>query len=373
MRYRGRRAEEEDEEEFAEDEDLDEEDEDSDDSDDDSDPDDEEEEAFDEDEDPEEEAEGDDEDDDEDDQEPEEEEESAKARRGPSWAWDFVHPLKSGKSRRGSRVLIQQRSVEEDDEHIEGTTLFVASTDDEDRAMDVVKQDWSLRDFRNNPVILDNHTYMRVVGKGIDTKVPRKGKDAGRLMIRVGWDLENPDPSLRAVGHQHLNGFRSAGSVGFTYGKKTARNKLDPSDPYYRDAVEVETWWGGTYEMSGYLFEKNVLLEFSSATIPANPNALQRSLIQELGLLEPGDLERRARTVGKTVPKRVADDLTSYLRDPKNRRAALDLLWPDLLEKARKDPSFRRLLRALADSSGSPSPTRSSAPDLFEQVAALLE
>lgn len=374
MRYRGRRAEDEDEEEVDDDSEEDPESEE-----------DEEEEAFGEDEDDdsddeEEEAADEDTDEDEDLDEEAMDEEDEDEERSLSWTWDFAHKLRKGgdrKARKARRVLVSQRAKEDDDEHRDGTTLFVASTDDEDRMMDIVRQDWDqggrLRDFRRNPVILDNHNHLRTVGRGIEAKVPRVGDDAGKLMIRVEWNLSSPDPTLAAVGHAHLNGYRSAGSVGFNHGQKTARHLLDTSDPYFRQPIEVETWWGGTVEMSGWLFEKNTLIEFSSATIPANANALQRSLIRELGLLEPGDIDRRVAVVGKTVPKRVAEDLRAYFQSPKHRKAALDLLWPDLLEKARKDPTFRRMLRALADGSGSPSSTSRSAPDLLEQVAALLE
>lgn len=291
---------------------------------------------------------------------------------GIDWAWDVVRALEHG---RANAVLVTQRAAADDPEHEEGTTLFVASTDDEDRAMDIVRQDWDqqgrMRAFNANPVICDNHIYTRVVGRGPGAKVPRVGDDAGRLMIRSRWDLENPDPSIRAVGHQHINDFRNAGSVGFNYGKRTERHKLDPNDPYFRQAVEIETWWGGTYEMSGFLYEKNSLLEFSSATIPMNPNALQRSYLAEMGLIDPEDIERRTKLVGETVPKRTAGDLLSFLKEPANRRAAMDLLWPDLLDRVRTDKALRRVLLALVDAA--PVVPLKAEPDLFEQVALLLE
>lgn len=165
----------------------------------------------------------------------------------------------------------------------DGTTLFVASTEREDRAMDVVRQDWRLGAFKANPVILDNHDRSRVVGVGVDAWVARAVSDevdegmVGNLLIRVKWDQDSPLPDLRDVGRQHLAGIRRAGSVGFRHGKKTDRSKLPTDSPYYREPVQLETWFG-TIAHAGYLYERNDLLEFSSATIPANPDAVQRAL-----------------------------------------------------------------------------------------------
>jgi hypothetical protein len=137
------------------------------------------------------------------------------------------------------------------------TTTFVASTDRADRARDIVAQDWVLDRFLANPVILDNHDSRRVVGMAT-----RAAVEDGRLVIEVAWDLESPDPSIAAVGHQHLQGFRRAGSVGFRAGKVTFRADLPDTHPAYGER--------------GYFYEGNELLEFSSATIPMNPDALQR-------------------------------------------------------------------------------------------------
>jgi hypothetical protein len=266
-------------------------------------------------------------------------------------AWDLVLDLPE---QTGSSVLVDQRAAEDDPEHQPGTTLFIASTDAPDRAMDIVRQDWKLGHWRANPVILDNHNSMRVAGKGLSGKVPRVGDDAGKLMIRVAWDLENPDPSIRSVGHQHLNGFRRAGSVGFRHGKKTQRSKLAPESPFYQAPVEVETWWGGTVELSGFLFEANELLEFSSATIPMNAEALQRCLDgqhlhERLAEQDAADVQGRMSVVRQTVPRATGDDLASWLSEPEHREKALSLLWPDLLNKFRTDPSIRRIVAAYQD------------------------
>jgi hypothetical protein len=212
-----------------------------------------------------------------------------------------------------------------------GTTLFTASTNAVDRAGDVVDQSWLTSDYKANPVVLDNHNSFRVVGKSIDTRVP---KDTGNLELLVQWDLTNPDPLVQSVGHQHLNGFRSAGSVGFRAGKTTARNKLDHGHYAYTEPTKIETPWG-SYETVGSFYQRNALFEFSSASVPMNPQALERpkregtkaalDLADRLDELEPGDRVGRASVVARAAhPKALADELVELLRkDERVRRILL--------------------------------------------------
>lgn len=250
------------------------------------------------------------------------------------------------------------------------TTLFVASTDREDRAGDVVKQDWRLANFRRNPVILDNHFPLRVVGRGDNATNRRLEGGSQQLEILVRWDLDNPDPAVRSVGHQHLNGFRSAGSVGFRPSKRTLRNKLAPDHPAYKEPRKVETPWG-SYEVVGEYLEGNELLEFSSASVPMNPDAVQQSYLARMSELAPDDVVGRARVTAETVTAAAGADLVSMVRglDDAGRGQLADLLWPDWLQRMRTDPTARRILQALQIPPGPPAPT----PDLFTRVAELLE
>lgn len=259
---------------------------------------------------------------------------------GVSWAWDTCE------ERDGSATVLV-RAASSDKEA--GTTLFVASTDTPDRAMDVVRQDWRLREFRSNPVILDNHDARRVVGTGIESTVPKTGDDAGRLVIRVRWDLENPDPSIRSVGHQHLQGIRRAGSVGFRSAKKTERHRLPLDHAAYQPAQTVDTWFG-PMQMSGWYYEGNTLLEFSSATIPMNPEALQRSYVA-----------RSAPTVQDPTPAVARVTLLDLLRvaPPEERR---DLArW--LVSELRDYREFGDLVRGLVEAA--PSPAAASGPTFY--------
>lgn len=259
-----------------------------------------------------------------------------------------------------------------------GTTLFEASNDTEDRYGSVVRQDWRLAEFRANPVILDMHNRNRVVGRALEAKVPRSGDDAGRLMIRVEWDLANPDPSLAAVGHQHLSGFRRAGSVGWQFGKVTHRDRLAPEHPAYKAKEKKQGAFGDyvfEYESAGLYYEGNTLHEFSSVSVPGNATALQRHYLAELGATDPEDLTARLRVVAESVPRSLAADLQAFARDQANRAALLDLLWPDIVHRVRTDTDTRRVLRALLES-GPPAPTAApaaSTPSLASLVLRRLQ
>lgn len=230
-----------------------------------------------------------------------------------------------------------------------GTTTFIASTEDEDRALDIVKQDWRLKNYRSNPVILDNHNPGRVVGRAEDVRVPRSGEDAGSLVIRVAWDLSSPDPSIVNVGMQHLKGIRRAGSVGFRSGRKTARNQLDKSSPYYREPETFKNPFGFEFQHAGVLHERNELLEFSSATIPMNPNALQKSMNVRAGVEE--DLEF---DICAAVLRRMDEDAAFAAQFRK--RLLADDVFSDLLARclpgvlrASENQDIRRILTGILE------------------------
>jgi len=296
------------------------------------------------------------------------------------WAWDLVE---RGKDDSGS-VLIESRAEKG---NTDGTTLFVASTDSPDRAMDVVKQNWRLAEFRSNPVILDNHNPLRVVGHAVEAIVPKAGDDAGKLMIRVKWDTDNPNPEVRGVGHQHLAGIRRAGSVGFRSEKKTRRDKLPADHEFYQAPIEIETFWGRE-KYAGTLFESPVLLEFSSATIPMNAQALQRSF--ELFRREDdpeaeapaddtdSDVDPWAWLADDEQLDRVAQALLpAFVRalfpkpekdapaDEPVAEMAMRMVRPTVLDILRTDPA-RRIVQAYAQAGPPP-------VDLFTRVAQLLE
>jgi hypothetical protein len=248
----------------------------------------------------------------------------------------------------------EQRDAVGDD----NTTLFEASNDTEDRYNSIVRQDWKLTEYRANPVVLDSHNPYRVVGRAVEAKVPRTGDDAGKLMIRVEWNLQSPDPALAAVGHQHLNGFRKAGSVAWQYGKVTQRDKLPTDHVAFKQKEKRVLAYGDyvyEYESAGLYYEQNALREFSSVSVPGNATALQRHYLAHIGAQDPEDIAARLRAAQDTVPRAVGADLASMAQDPANRAALLTLLWPDLVDRMRTDAEARRVLRAILEA-GPPAP-----------------
>ena len=175
-----------------------------------------------------------------------------------------------GRSLRGAEladVVTKAAAFKEPTVIAEGDSVFVASDASEDREGDVIALDWNLANFRRNPVILADHCRRDVIGKAAAAWVTDTA-----LMIVVTWhdDAEvNPNGALIAA--QHRNGFRAAGSVGFSPGRVTPRHNLPSDHEAYRKPKDGESPW-----FPPSLYEKCELLEFSSVSIPANARALQQ-------------------------------------------------------------------------------------------------
>lgn len=193
-------------------------------------------------------------------------------------------------------------------------TTFVASTADVDRMGDVVDQTtWRLRNWRQNPVILYEHAHP-VVGRGVG----KLNKDEGRLEIRVQWDIGPHNPIGTLAGTQHLNGFRSAGSVGFIPGKAVSRADLDDGDPR-KSSKDTPRW------KAGHVFMHNELLEFSSVAIPANAAALQLGLYAR----EADDPDEQVKRMLDGSAERTVRDLVldAIRNDPEIAKAVRGMIW----------------------------------------------
>jgi len=131
------------------------------------------------------------------------------------------------------------------------TFIAVASTEDEDRDKDIVRQSgWKMSNFKKNPVVPWSHNYYGVpVARSMKTWVD---KSTNRLLFQPKFD-ENDDESMK-IFNKYKNGFLTSFSVGFM------GLKFD-----FRD--EDDKWWGGRE------FTSQELLEISCCAVPANPNA----------------------------------------------------------------------------------------------------
>ena len=126
---------------------------------------------------------------------------------------------------------------------------FVASTEDEDRGRDVIRQDgWELDNFRKNPVYMWAHDYRRTP---IGT-VPRVWVENRILFNTVRFDED--DAFAADIARKYRSGVLRAQSVGFR-------------------PLEFEERRGGGFE-----FTRAELLEISGVAIPMNAHALRKGL-----------------------------------------------------------------------------------------------
>jgi len=128
---------------------------------------------------------------------------------------------------------------------------FVASTPVVDRVGDIVEQDWDLRPYKKNPIILWGHDNKSPIGKAKKIWID---KTTNYLMIKMELAEKGTSrwiDTLRSLIEQKI---LRAVSVGFYPHKATP---IDEDEP-----------WGG------YVLSDNELLEVSLVSIPANPQAL---------------------------------------------------------------------------------------------------
>ena len=153
----------------------------------------------------------------------------------------------------GDPVKAMDVTIEKIEQLDEGAKSFVAtaSTEDEDRDKDIIRQDgWNLKNFKKNPMIPWSHDYWEIpVAKSLRTWVDKATK---KLLFKPQFD--DSDETSMKIFNKYKNGFLTSFSVGFR-GIKFE----------YRD--EDDRWWGGIE------FLEQELLEISAVTIPANPNA----------------------------------------------------------------------------------------------------
>ena len=154
----------------------------------------------------------------------------------------------------------------------EGRRLtFVASDGTRDSEGTVLNIDgWNLDRFNKNGIIGYQH---KVYGSWSDTENPDnvigKGRayiDGDKLMVDVDFEPAEINPLAEKVYQKLLFGSLKGVSVGF----------IPIGKGHWGEGVEALTGENPTYYYAG-----QELLEVSVVNIPANPNALKKSFIQE--------------------------------------------------------------------------------------------
>ena len=137
---------------------------------------------------------------------------------------------------------IKVKSVDEETSTLEA----VFSTEDEDRHGDIVRQNWDLKQFKKNPVILNSHNYWSATD--VIGKAEKIGIKNGQLEGKIKFAVEE-NPIAKIIFDLYKGGFLSAFSVGFI-----------PKE--FSDKGEIL---------------KSELLEISAVSVPANAYALAKS------------------------------------------------------------------------------------------------
>jgi hypothetical protein len=169
-------------------------------------------------------------------------------------------------------VNVEERSID-----------VVASTDTMDAHGDVVEQDWDLKRYLVNPVILFNHNRfdsspysmggavdpkaLLPLGRGENTRV-----EGGKLKTTIIFASDDGNPFAGQIFHLFKEKILRAVSVGFKPGEVTLVDK-DSKRPYYR-------------------LSKCELREISVVPIGSNPDAVAKSIEFErshLALMAPND------------------------------------------------------------------------------------
>lgn len=155
------------------------------------------------------------------------------------------------------------------------TVDVVASSTTIDAHGDIVEQDWDLKRYKKNPVILWNHR--RVANRSADElPIGRASKvrvEDGKLAMRIHFASEKANPLAEQVFLLYAEGIMRAVSVGFRPGKVTKE---------VLNGVEI-------YRMSA-----NELRETSCVPIGSNPDAVAKQL--------EADREQLARRAVETAP-----------------------------------------------------------------------
>ena len=142
------------------------------------------------------------------------------------------------------------------------TLEAIFSTDNEDRHREVVKQNFDLKQFKQNPVLLNSHNYgdaSEVIGR-IQPISVKDGVLQGKVKFAV-----NENPKAKVIFDLYAGGFLNAFSIGFI---PMEFNEKDGS------------------------IEKSELLEVSAVSVPANAYALAKSKGINVDELDEKDIEK---------------------------------------------------------------------------------
>ena len=154
-----------------------------------------------------------------------------------------------------AKINIDHDSIDKDNSSLTG----IFSTEDEDRHGDIVRQDWDLKSFKKNPVVINSHQYFdatEVIGKVENIKVNEDKQLEGKIKF-----ASEENPKAKIIFDLYAGGFLNAFSVGFI-----------PKQ----------------FDDKGTIL-KSELLELSTVSVPANAFALAKSKGIDVDTLYKGE------------------------------------------------------------------------------------
>lgn len=191
---------------------------------------------------------------------------------------------------------------------------FIASDETVDRDGDIIRAaGWDLKNYKKNPVVLLGHDYGSLpIGKAPGIKV-----DGKSLIAPVEFAREDSGGVGETAFKLAKGGFLRGMSVGF---KAIAKEEDEDVAP-------------------GFIFTKQELYEVSIVTVPANPNALQRGIINE----QEADAWNKAISKGQAVDPARVDALEKQIKKLADKYKAFE----DALKNNNPD-QLRQLAETLA-------------------------
>lgn len=209
-------------------------------------------------------------------------------------------------------VTFEKTIIKKEDKEEEILTM-VFSTADEDRHGDIVMQEWDLKWYKKNPVLLDSHNYdsiTHIIGKVNNIRI-----EDGKLKGEVEFMLDNPKGVLAKSMAE--KGFLNTSSVGFI-----------PKD----------------FNEKGNI-TKSELLENSLVSVPANARALFEKMAEET--------KEEIEAVEKEIEEKTEEEQIETVIETKvvidKKRVTLNLIAQALKEMDKRNMANKRekILKAL--------------------------
>jgi HK97 family phage prohead protease len=207
-------------------------------------------------------------------------------------------------------VLFEEKTIKAEDGSETKALTMVFSTPDQDRHGDIVLQNFDLKWYKKNPVLLDSHNYdsiTHIIGKVVNIRM-----EDDKLMGEIEFALMNPKGQLAQ--EMSKAGFINTSSIGF-----------------------IPT----AFSEEGYIASAE-LLENSLVSVPANARALFEKVADEV--------EKEIETFKKEIVEDVEiEKIAETKRIIDKKKDTLELITLALreLNKANRDEKKRLMFKAL--------------------------